>query len=210
MLALADTFHQQYSLQPELLSRSRAVKCKIGEMQELEPSSDLPYADRNFRYASRVMYDGTSFCGWQDVLDPKVRTVQGTLARAFSQRFNCNVRIVGASRTDKGVHARGQTIHFDIGQEIDPPYAEYTLNRLLPNDVRIYDTALVWKHSEATNSRDPSALFHATGSAKKKLYIYRFYSGKTMDPMKRKYCAHFYQVRNVLRKSTTKKKIAYP
>ena len=79
---------------------------------DLPPSSIDVLAPRyRYRYASRVAYDGTSFKGWQDVQDAKLRTIQGTLNDALSRRFNTSVKVTGASRTDKGVHSRGQVLY---------------------------------------------------------------------------------------------------
>ena len=71
------------------------------------------------RFAARVAYDGTDFRGWQvqaatnDRSRPP-RTVQGELEAALNTVYQQQVRTVAASRTDTGVHARSQTIHFDV------------------------------------------------------------------------------------------------
>jgi tRNA U38,U39,U40 pseudouridine synthase TruA len=62
--------------------------CSLNENSEIST---------RIRYVSRVMYDGSSFRGWQDQ-DKKFRTVQGTLRLRFSERFGCEVRVTGASR----------------------------------------------------------------------------------------------------------------
>ena len=66
----------------------------------------IAHTTRAARYALRVAYDGTHFNGWQ--LQPNARTVEGELRRAFTTRFDgAHVPLLGASRTDSGVHARG-------------------------------------------------------------------------------------------------------
>ena len=136
------------------------------------------------RYACRVMYDGTAFRGWQ-AQEPKIRTVQGVIGKKLSERFNIPMRITGAGRTDNGVHARGQAGHFDIPHEIsnkiDPLQLEFVLNRLLPDDIRLYNVS---------NMKDIE--FHATASAKSKLYVYRICTNQVVDPLRRRYYTHVY------------------
>ncbi len=90
--------------------------------QENDPSNDSLTAtvnkateDQRLRYRARVAYDGSSFKGWQ--VQAKGRTVQGEIESTLSKRFNRIVKIVGAGRTDSGVHARGQAFHFDVYPE---------------------------------------------------------------------------------------------
>mmetsp|Transcript_19265 Transcript_19265/g.27101 ORF Transcript_19265/g.27101 Transcript_19265/m.27101 type:complete len:559 (-) Transcript_19265:8-1684(-) len=64
------------------------------------------------RLRGRVAYDGTRYKGWQ--VQSKGRTVQGELQKALSKRFNRRISIIGAGRTDSGVHARGQAFQFDL------------------------------------------------------------------------------------------------
>jgi tRNA pseudouridine38-40 synthase len=136
------------------------------------------------RFACRIMYDGTAFRGWQQQGE-NVRTVQAVISRRLSKRFDTDMKITAASRTDQGVHARGQAGHFDVPHEkakFEPSNLEYVLNRLLPNDVRLYNITRV----------DPKIDFHATGSAAGKLYVYRFCTNDIVDPLRRRYYAHFY------------------
>ena len=80
--------------------------------------SEYPRPFKGLRYAARVMYDGTRFRGWQDVADPRIRTIQNTISKAISKRFDTKITVTGASRTDRGVHAQGQTIHFNVPYEV--------------------------------------------------------------------------------------------
>ncbi len=83
------------------------------------------------RYRARVAYDGGGFLGMQ--YQPNGRTVQGALQAALAQRCNLpGVKVVAASRTDSGVHARGQAIHFDLDHSgYEPSDLERSLFRLL-------------------------------------------------------------------------------
>ena len=147
------------------------------------------------RFVGRVMYDGAGFRGWQDQ-DKRLRTVQGTMNRAFRQRFDSeSVHVTGSSRTDFGVHARGQAFHFDLpAKEASSILSsteshskfEYTMNRLLPDDIRIYN--VTWapvKYNEP--------FFHAIASAKAKHYSYKFCLNDFVEPSQRRYCSHFYK-----------------
>lgn len=90
------------------------------------------------RYRFRVAYDGTDFAGWQ--IQPRARTVQGVIERALTKRFSGQpVTILGASRTDAGVHARGQMAHADLPMAVNTTMLEFQLNRMLPHDVRLFD-----------------------------------------------------------------------
>ena len=94
-----------------------------------------------------LAYDGTDFFGW--ATQPDFRTVQGTLETALATVLRVErARVVVAGRTDTGVHARGQVVHFDVDQEVleasagrsaDPPLEAFRrrLNGLLPADLRI-------------------------------------------------------------------------
>ncbi|GJQ13505.1 hypothetical protein GpartN1_g5296.t1 [Galdieria partita] len=147
---------------------------------------------KGFRYRLRVAYDGTEFSGWQ--FQEKRRSVQGVLEQVLSKRLNRPVRIVGAGRTDSGVHAKGQVAHFDTDPFSDCPYLEYTLNRMLSGDVRVYDL----QQKEPVSS-DPRNNWHAIFSARKKIYSYRFSIAKELDPLERRFRFHFYRRCNLER-----------
>ena len=133
-------------------------------------------------------------------IDLRYKTVQGTLNNFISKRFNTTIKTTGASRTDKGVHAKGQAIHFDLHINESVSNLEYVLNRLLPNDIRVYNISLMHNHTWANQDKNnnPPEIFHATGSALGKIYKYHFFTGKVMDPLQARYCAHIHQVNNIL------------
>ena len=119
------------------------------------------------RYRARVAYVGTFFHGWQ-MQENAPRTVQGVLEESLVAVLGEPARVHAAGRTDAGVHAEGQEVHFD--GPVRPCEAILAVNRRLPWDVRIL-------------SADPAAEdFHARASARSKLYRYRFSRERTIPP----------------------------
>ena len=76
--------------------------------------SDSTRRRDTLRFRCRVAYDGTSFMGFQLQANTSKRTIQGVLEDVLSRRFDQPIRVVGAGRTDAGVHSRGQAVHFDV------------------------------------------------------------------------------------------------
>ncbi len=122
-----------------------------------------------------LAYDGTDFSGWQRQAGD--RTVQGELERALAGMHGHEVAVVGAGRTDSGVHARGQVAHFrtDIAR-IPAGRFVPALNRLLPRDARVLSSA----------EADPD--FHARYDARLRRYRY-FVACGTADPFRLR-CSH--------------------
>ncbi|MBO5186109.1 MAG: tRNA pseudouridine(38-40) synthase TruA [Prevotella sp.] len=89
------------------------------------------------RYFITFCYDGTNYHGWQ--IQPNGNTVQAELQRALSVLLRQEITVVGAGRTDTGVHARLMTAHFDYGQCLDCAQTAYKLNRILPVDISVSD-----------------------------------------------------------------------
>jgi tRNA pseudouridine38-40 synthase len=148
------------------------------------------------RFRARVAYDGTRYCGWQ--FQPRLPTVQGTVEAVLSRKMGGRlVRVVGASRTDSGVHARGQMAHFDVpaaaaavqlGDEALVRQFEFTMNRMLPDDVWVYDVErapLVVKCKRGSEGDAAPAMFNAIYDSRAKLYSYRFSVARTPDPLER-------------------------
>ncbi len=108
-----------------------------------------------------VAYLGTPFHGWQR--QPDARTVQGELEKAVARLTKGTpVAVVGAGRTDAGVHAAGQVAHLDLPVAIPPPGLVKALNAGLPPEIRVRNAVRV-----------PSPSFHARRSARAKHYAYR-------------------------------------
>jgi len=110
------------------------------------------------RVALGVEYDGTHFSGWQ--VQPNQRTVQGCLEKALTTVANHNVRVVAAGRTDSGVHALSQVVHFDSPNERAERNWILGLNTNLPKDINV-----VWARPVDDN-------FSARFSAVKRSYRY--------------------------------------
>ena len=88
------------------------------------------------RYFIYMAYDGTNYHGWQ--IQPNGVSVQGILMKALSTYLRREVEVVGAGRTDAGVHALLMVAHFDYEGELQTEILTDKLNRLLPPDISIY------------------------------------------------------------------------
>lgn len=116
------------------------------------------------RILAIVSYNGMNYQGWQK--QPNKNTIQDEIEAVLSQYFNREISIYGAGRTDAGVHASGQRFHFDVDvDDIDLDRLMYSLNCMLPKDIKIDDLELV----------DDD--FHARFSAKEKIYVYTIFEG---------------------------------
>lgn len=125
-----------------------------------------------------VSYDGTGFSGYQ--VQPGKRTVQGELERALGKLNKGNsIRVSASGRTDAGVHARGQVIHFDTMLEIEPARWQIALNSLLPDDIAV----------NSVEYARPD--FHARFNAAGKEYRYFLLPSKQRDPFQRNYAYQF-------------------
>ncbi len=116
-------------------------------------------------------YDGREFAGWQ-LQRRGQRTVQGTLQEAFQRVTGCEVGVVGAGRTDAGVHAEGQVASVEVETEMAPDRLRRALNGVLPPDLA------VWECAQAPEG------FHARYQARSKLYCYRIWNGESGSPLR--------------------------
>lgn len=108
-------------------------------------------------------YRGTNYFGWQIQNNSKEKTIQGELENAIRLVFKIdNFKTLGASRTDKGVHALAQFCRLDIALDIDPLNIKKALNDILPKDIHI------------KNVKKCSSDFHPIYSCEKKTYKYLF------------------------------------
>ncbi len=131
----------------------------------------------NIRYKMKLAYDGTQFSGFQ--VQPNKRTVQGEIEKALSKMSKGSfIRIKGAGRTDAGVHAKGQVIHFDYPTRIPADGMLRALNTLGPEDIVFLESEIV------------EDSFHAQYLAKGKTYQYRVDTNKLKNPFTRNYALH--------------------
>ncbi|WP_202923778.1 tRNA pseudouridine(38-40) synthase TruA [Pontibacter fetidus] len=93
------------------------------------------------RYFLEIAYDGTRFHGWQ--VQPNAISVQEVLDDCLSKILRETINTTGSGRTDTGVHASQQFVHFDAAQHLDPQHIVYRLNRILPDDISAYSLHLV-------------------------------------------------------------------
>ena len=116
------------------------------------------------RYFIHLAYHGTAYHGWQ--IQPNAASVQETLNKAFSVLLQSEMNLMGAGRTDTGVHAREMYAHFDTDTTFDIPTLVHKLNSFLPKDIAIYDIIPV--HDDA----------HTRFDATKRTYEYHIHQCK--------------------------------
>jgi tRNA pseudouridine38-40 synthase len=116
------------------------------------------------RYFIKLAYKGTHYHGWQS--QPNATSVQETLGKAVSVVLNSEVNLMGAGRTDTGVHAKEMYAHFDFETPFDTENIVHKLNSYLPKDIVVY--AIIPVSSEA----------HARFDATKRTYEYHINSFK--------------------------------
>lgn len=129
-----------------------------------------------FTYKMVIAYDGTNYAGWQ--IQPNALTVQEIIENKMCIILQEKVAIRGSGRTDANVHAEGQVAHFFSNAKIDCRRFIYSLNALLPKDIRIKDVSLV------SNS------FHAQYSAISKIYHYHIHQDLISNPFSYRYSWH--------------------
>ena len=99
------------------------------------------------RYFIYLAYDGTNYHGWQ--IQPNGCSVQECLMKALSTFLRREVEVVGAGRTDAGVHASLMVAHFDNEEELDVMAVTEKLNRLLPPDISVFKVCSVREDAHA-------------------------------------------------------------
>jgi len=125
-----------------------------------------------------VSYDGTSYNGWA-LQSSTPNTVEGRLNDAILALTGESVQVIGASRTDAGVHAYGNVAVFDTKSTIPGDRFLFALNQKLPEDIRI------------TQSKEVSVNFHPRHCNTEKTYEYRICNTQIPDPTRRLYTCHF-------------------
>ncbi|MCD8015716.1 MAG: tRNA pseudouridine(38-40) synthase TruA [Lachnospiraceae bacterium] len=134
--------------------------------------------NRKKRVKLTVAYDGTNYCGWQ--VQPNGVSVASVLNRHLSELLQENIYVLGASRTDAGVHARGNVAVFDTSARMPADRISYALNTRLPEDIRIWD------------SREVASDFHPRFCETRKTYEYRICNRRFPDPCSRLYSLFYY------------------
>lgn len=125
-----------------------------------------------------VAYDGTAYNGWA-LQKSTHNTVEEMLNRAICGLTGETVEVIGASRTDSGVHAYGNIAVFDTASTIPGDKFSYCLNHILPKDIRVMESAQV------------AADFHPRHCNTEKTYEYRVLNTAMPVPTKRLYTYHF-------------------
>lgn len=118
-----------------------------------------------------VAYDGTNYCGWQ--VQPNGLTIEEVLNRVISRITGEEITVIGASRTDSGVHAMGNVAVFDTKSTIPPDRMSYAINRKLPEDIVI------------VRSEEVPLSWHPRYQDCRKTYEYRILNARTPIPTMR-------------------------
>ncbi|MBX9923387.1 MAG: tRNA pseudouridine(38-40) synthase TruA [Rhabdochlamydiaceae bacterium] len=128
------------------------------------------------KYKITLSYDGTGYGGWQ--VQPNSTSIQSLVQKALTTILREETFVTGSGRTDAGVHALGQVAHFQTDKAFKLSSLQYSLNSLLPEQIRIL-------HLEPIADS-----FHARYSATGKIYHYHLHLDRTLNPFTRLYSLH--------------------
>jgi tRNA pseudouridine38-40 synthase len=131
------------------------------------------------RVMLEVAYDGTRYCGWQ--VQQNGVTVAGVITEELKRLLNEDIQLIGASRTDAGVHAMGNVCVFDTESRIPAEKFCYALNHSLPEDIVIQ------------RSKEVPLSFHPRKVKCRKTYEYRIWNADFIQPFNRKYTYFVYK-----------------
>lgn len=126
-----------------------------------------------------IAYDGTNYCGWQ--IQNNAVTIEEELTRALYRLLNEETEVLGASRTDSGVHALGNVAVFNTDTRIPPEKIAIALNHYLPEDIRVQ------------KSEEVGAEFHPRYCESTKTYEYTILNTKIENPVRSRYSYHVCQ-----------------
>lgn len=126
-----------------------------------------------YKVKATVEYDGTDYKGFQ--IQPHGPTIQEELEKALKSVTRVETRVVGAGRTDAGVHAKGQVVHFMTCWPHPVAVLERAWNAMLPGAIAVRDLRVVPDH------------FHARFSASSREYRYSIYTGERRQPLKARF-----------------------
>lgn len=124
-----------------------------------------------------IEYDGTNYAGWQRQIN--ANSVQGTLEKAICKVTTEKVNLIGSSRTDTGVHAKGYVANFQTSSSIPPDRIKHAINNRLPGDIVIL------------KSKEVSIDFHARYNTKGKKYTYTINNRRDNVAINRNYIYHY-------------------
>lgn len=130
------------------------------------------------RVLLKIAYDGTKYCGWQ--IQPNGLAVEEVINKTLSKLFNEDIVIIGASRTDSGVHAIGNVAVFDTNARMPADKVSYALNQRLPDTIVIQD------------SFEVPGDFHPRYCRSNKTYQYNIRNSKFPLPTDRLYSHYVY------------------
>ncbi len=128
-------------------------------------------------YRIEISYDGADYHGWQR--QPKKKTIQGSLEKAVSKIAKREISVIGAGRTDAGVHAMAQVANFLAELNLNEKDLLQALNSHLPGDIRI------------TSVQKVAHDFHARKMAVSKVYRYRIFNAQNISPFLIRYVLHW-------------------
>lgn len=127
-----------------------------------------------------IAYDGTDYHGWQIQPGKEESTIEGRLQTALEALLpDGRITLIGASRTDSGVHAEGNAAVFDTDCSIPVKNVPAAINRFLPPDIRV------------VKAREVPVQFHPRYIPHEKEYIYRVDLGEVADPIRQRFCYHY-------------------
>ncbi len=135
-----------------------------------------------------VAYDGTNYCGWQ--IQSNGDTVEAELNRALSHLLGEEIRVIGASRTDAGVHALGNVCVFDTETRIPPEKICFAVNMGLPEDIAVQESCEVdpdWhpRHCESVKTYEYRILNRPVALPTRRLDTYFYYGDLDLAAMRR-------------------------
>jgi len=132
-----------------------------------------------FRYSLVVEYVGWGFCGSQ--IQPGVKTVQSELENALKKLLQCDIKVIFSGRTDKGVHAKNQVVHFNVPFELNLNRFLYSLNAILSENLSVKSVQKADKN------------FHSQISAKFRWYRYVINNRPQRSVWLNKTSSHIYE-----------------
>lgn len=156
---------------PTLSSRTNGLLRTMNKEIEIQIKGEL------MKILITIAYDGTNYSGWQ--IQKNTLTIQKKVTEAVSKLYNEEISILGASRTDSGVHALGQRAAFTCNNKIPLEKLPYALNAFLPSDIRIF------------KAEEVSADFHPINDAINKTYRYKIENSDFQNPLSRNFAWHY-------------------